>query len=59
MPMMRLFLIATFAILSACMHPRVIEAPDDVRLTPLQTISKLKARVLLTFAGVDPASRGQ
>jgi pimeloyl-ACP methyl ester carboxylesterase len=53
MPMKRLFLIATFAILSACMHPRAIEAPENVQLTPLQTISTLKARVLLTFAGVD------
>ena len=35
------------------MHPRAIQAPDDVRLTPLKTISTLKARVLLTFAGVD------
>ena len=53
MPMTRIFLLATFAILSACMHPRVIEAPENVRLTPLKTISTLKARVLLTFAGVD------
>jgi pimeloyl-ACP methyl ester carboxylesterase len=49
----RIFLIATFAVLAACMHPRVIQAPEQVRLTPLTTISTLKARVLLTFAGVD------
>jgi pimeloyl-ACP methyl ester carboxylesterase len=49
----RIFLIATFAVLAACMHPRVIQAPEEVRLTPLTTISTLKARVLLTFAGVD------
>ena len=41
------------ALLSACMHPRAIQAPEEVRLTPLKTISTLKARVLLTFAGVD------
>jgi pimeloyl-ACP methyl ester carboxylesterase len=41
------------ALLSACMHPRTIQAPDEVRLTPLKTISTLQARVLLTFAGVD------
>jgi pimeloyl-ACP methyl ester carboxylesterase len=35
------------------MHPRAIQAPEEVRLTPLKTISTLKARVLLTFAGVD------
>jgi pimeloyl-ACP methyl ester carboxylesterase len=51
--MTRIFLIATFAVLAACMHPRVIQAPEQVRLTPLTTISTLKARVLLTFAGVD------
>lgn len=51
--MIRIILIATFSLLAACMHPRAIEAPADVRLTPLKTISTLKARVLLTFAGVD------
>lgn len=51
--MTRIILIATFAVLAACMHPRVIQAPEEVRLTPLTTISTLKARVLLTFAGVD------
>jgi len=51
--MTRILLIATLAILGACAHPRAIEAPENVRLTPLQTISKLKARVLLMFAGVD------
>jgi pimeloyl-ACP methyl ester carboxylesterase len=51
--MTRIFLIATFAILTACMSPRALQAPQDVRLTPLKTISTLEARVLLTFAGVD------
>jgi pimeloyl-ACP methyl ester carboxylesterase len=46
-------LLAVLALLSACMHPRAIQAPEGVRLTPLKTISTLKARVLLTFAGVD------
>jgi pimeloyl-ACP methyl ester carboxylesterase len=50
---MRILLIATFVILGACMHPRALQAPDEVQLTPLKTISTLKARVLLTFAGVD------
>jgi len=48
-----LWLIATFALLTACMHPRAIEAPADVQLTPLKTISTVKARLLLTLAGVD------
>ena len=46
-------LLFVLALLSACMHPRAIQAPEEVRLTPLKTISTLKARVLLTFAGVD------
>jgi len=49
----RPLLIATVALLAGCMHPRAIQAPEEVRLTPLTTISTLKARVLLTFAGVD------
>lgn len=48
-----LWLIATFTLLTACMHPRAIEVPADVQLTPLQTISTVKARLLLTLAGVD------
>jgi pimeloyl-ACP methyl ester carboxylesterase len=52
----RIWLIATFALLSACTHPRVIEGPEGVQLTPLKTISTLKARVLLTLAGVDGIS---
>ncbi|HEX4972267.1 MAG TPA: alpha/beta fold hydrolase [Steroidobacteraceae bacterium] len=48
-----LWLLATFALLTACMHPRAIEAPADVQLTPLETISTVKARLLLTLAGVD------
>jgi len=52
--MMRLFcLTATFALLAACMHPRAIEAPPDVQLTPLKTISTLQARFLLAVSGVD------
>ena len=49
-------LIAAFALLSACTHPPAIEAPEGVQLTPLQTISTLKARVLLTLSGVDGIS---
>jgi hypothetical protein len=51
-----LWSIATFVLLAACMHPRTIEAPAEVQLTPLQTISTLKARLLLTLAGVDGIS---
>lgn len=54
--MHRIFLIAAVALLSACMHPRVIEAPEGVQLTPLKTISTLKARLLLTLSGVDGIS---
>ena len=54
--MSRVLLIVTFALLTACAQPRVIEAPDGVQLTPLRTISKLQARVLLTLAGVDGVS---
>lgn len=49
-------LIATFALLSACTRPPVIATPEGVQLTPLQTISTFKARVLLTLSGVDGIS---
>jgi hypothetical protein len=52
----RIALIATLALLFACMRPSAIEAPKGVQLTPLQTISTLKARVLLTLSGVDGIS---
>ena len=54
--MSRVLLIATFALLTACAQPRAIEAPEGVELTPLKTISTLRARVLLTLAGVDGIS---
>jgi pimeloyl-ACP methyl ester carboxylesterase len=55
--MMRFFcLIATLALLPACMHPRSIETPPDVQLTPLKTISTLQARLLLSVSGVDGIS---
>lgn len=55
--MMRTFWsIATFALLAACMHPRALEAPAEVQLTPLKTLSTLRARLLLTLAGVDGIS---
>ena len=43
-----LCLIAMFTLLTACMHPRTIEASAEVQLTPLKTISTVKARLLLT-----------
>jgi pimeloyl-ACP methyl ester carboxylesterase len=49
-------LIAAFALLSACARPPAIQAPEGVQLTPLQTISTFKARVLLTLSGVDGIS---
>src|SRR5262245_32563207 len=49
----RLVLSFLACVLTACMHPRAIQAPEAVQLTPLKTISTLKARVLLTCAGVD------
>src|SRR5215208_4386081 len=52
----RLLLVAAFMLVAACMHPRVIEAPEGVQLTPLKTISTLKARLLLTLSGVDGIS---
>ena len=52
----RILLIATSALLAGCMHPRAIEAPEGVQLTPLKTISTFKARVLLTLSGVDGIS---
>ena len=48
----RIALIATAALAAGCMHPRVIEAPEGVQLTPLKTISTLQARVLLALSGV-------
>src|SRR5688572_10249250 len=49
-------LIAAFALLSACARPPAIATPEGVQLTPLQTISTFKARVLLTLSGVDGIS---
>jgi pimeloyl-ACP methyl ester carboxylesterase len=51
-----LCLIAICTLLAACMHPRAIEAPAEVQLTPLKTISTVKARLLLTLSGVDGIS---
>src|SRR5262245_641505 len=48
----RIALIATAALAAGCMHPRVIDAPEGVQLTPLKTISTLQARTLLMLSGV-------
>ena len=53
---LRLALIAIILLLSACTRPPAIEAPEGVQLTPLTTISTLKARVLLLLSGVDGIS---
>jgi hypothetical protein len=52
----RILLIATSALLVGCMHPRAIEAPREVQLTPLRTISTLEARALLALSGVKGIS---
>lgn len=54
--MARILLIAAFALAAGCMHPRAIQAPEQVQLTPLKTISTLQARVLLSLAGVKGIS---
>ncbi|HKS54063.1 MAG TPA: hypothetical protein VJS12_02190 [Steroidobacteraceae bacterium] len=51
-----LCLIGIFTLLAACMHPRVLEAPAEVQLTPLKSISTVKACLLLTLSGVDGIS---
>ena len=51
-----LCLIGIFTLLAACMHPRALEAPAEVQLTPLKTISTVKSRLLLTLSGVDGIS---
>ena len=53
---MRMLLIATSALVVGCMHPRAIQAPQGVQLTPLKTISTFHARVLLALSGVKGIS---
>ena len=38
------------------MHPRAIQAPEQVQLTPVKTISRFQARVLLGLSGVKGLS---
>jgi pimeloyl-ACP methyl ester carboxylesterase len=38
------------------MHPRELQAPEHVQLTPVKTISTLQARVLLSLSGVKGIS---
>jgi pimeloyl-ACP methyl ester carboxylesterase len=49
----RLLTIAACMVITGCMHPRAIETTDGVRLTPLQTMSTFKARIMLGLAGVE------
>jgi pimeloyl-ACP methyl ester carboxylesterase len=56
MALRTLCLIGILTLLAACTHPRVLEAPAEVQLTPLKTISTVKARLLLTLSGVDGIS---
>ena len=53
---MKLLLIAAFLTLTACMHPRALQAPEQIQLTPVKTISTLQARVLLGLSGVKGLS---
>ena len=52
----RTWLIALFFLLAACTHPRPMQAPESVKLTPLKTIPTIEARLLLTLAGVKGIS---
>jgi pimeloyl-ACP methyl ester carboxylesterase len=52
----RIVLIAASALAVGCMHPRAIQAPEEVQLTPLKTISTFHARVLLALSGVKGIS---
>jgi pimeloyl-ACP methyl ester carboxylesterase len=52
----RIVSIAISIFVAGCMHPRQIQAPESVQLTPLKTISTIEARVLLTFSGVKGIS---
>ena len=52
----RIVMVAAFALVAGCMHPRAIQAPEQVHLTPLKTISTLQARVLLGLSGVKGIS---
>jgi pimeloyl-ACP methyl ester carboxylesterase len=52
----RTFLIVALALLAGCMHPRPIQAPEQVQLTPVKSISTLQARVMLGLSGVKGMS---
>src|SRR5271170_2827480 len=52
----RTWLIALSFLVAACTHPRPIQAPESVKLTPLKTIPTIEARLLLTLAGVKGIS---
>jgi pimeloyl-ACP methyl ester carboxylesterase len=52
----RIMLIALSALAAGCMHPRVIEAPEGVHLTPVKTISTFQAKLLLGLSGVKGIS---
>ncbi len=52
----RTWLIALSFLVAACTHPRPMQAPESVKLTPLKTIPTIEARLLLTLAGVKGIS---
>src|SRR5450631_1258988 len=49
-------LVAISILVTGCMHPRPIQAPESVQLTPLKTIPTIEARVLLMLSGVKGIS---
>jgi pimeloyl-ACP methyl ester carboxylesterase len=49
----RVLLIALLALVAGCMRPSEMQAPPEVQLTPLKTISTQQARAALFVAGVD------
>jgi pimeloyl-ACP methyl ester carboxylesterase len=53
---LRLLLIATSLVLAGCMSPPPIQAPAGVQLTPLKTISKFQARLMLSLSGIEGIS---
>lgn len=48
----RIIALALLALLSACLRPAPISAPEGAEITPLRAISVLEARALLAAAGV-------
>jgi pimeloyl-ACP methyl ester carboxylesterase len=52
----RILLIAISTLVAGCMHPRPMQTPESVQLTPLTTIPTIEARAILALAGVHGIS---